>query len=257
MPCLHGHIVATIAVFDSGLGSLSIIEQVQQVTGVDIVYLADQASYPYGTKSVSELDGIIRGTIADLRERINPDIIVVGSNTPSVMLDGILGGNVVGVLPPLAKAQELSRTKSIAVLSSRLVAQSSRLEELIWSELDRTTRCARIDAQEMIEMVESGEFVRDPGGCAIRIRNMLADTFEKENIDTVTLSSTHLPFLTRILSAIFRNVTFLDPAYSVAEAVIYKVSGTGGGLRIYATGDPDILQKKLEMLGIPGQVSAW
>ncbi|MDC1136398.1 glutamate racemase, partial [Nitrosopumilus sp.] len=43
--------MAKIVVFDSGLGSLSIIKEIQKITKTDIVYFADQKNYPYGTKS--------------------------------------------------------------------------------------------------------------------------------------------------------------------------------------------------------------
>jgi len=37
-----------IAVFDSGLGSLSIIKEIQKITKSEIIYFADQKNYPYG-----------------------------------------------------------------------------------------------------------------------------------------------------------------------------------------------------------------
>ena len=40
-----------IAVFDSGLGSLSIIKAIQKKTKCDIVYLADKKNFPYGKKN--------------------------------------------------------------------------------------------------------------------------------------------------------------------------------------------------------------
>ncbi|MGI0062249.1 MAG: glutamate racemase, partial [Nitrosotalea sp.] len=76
-----------IAVFDSGLGSLSVIKPIQKRIKAEIIYFADQKNYPYGTKTVSNLDKIIKSTISKLQEKFNPDIIIVGSNTPSLLLD--------------------------------------------------------------------------------------------------------------------------------------------------------------------------
>ncbi|MGI0065242.1 MAG: glutamate racemase, partial [Nitrosotalea sp.] len=70
-----------IAVFDSGLGSLSVIKPIQKRIKTEIIYFADQKNYPYGTKTVSNLDKIIKSTISKLQEKFNPDIIIVGSNT--------------------------------------------------------------------------------------------------------------------------------------------------------------------------------
>ena len=80
-------LLAKIVVFDSGLGSLSIIKEIQKIIKTDIVYFADQKNYPYGTKSQAQLSKIIKKTINLLEEKFVPDIIVVVSNTPSLMLN--------------------------------------------------------------------------------------------------------------------------------------------------------------------------
>ena len=51
-----------IAVFDSGLGSLSIIQQIQKISKNEIIYFADQQNYPYGGKSRAQLNKIIQTT---------------------------------------------------------------------------------------------------------------------------------------------------------------------------------------------------
>ena len=76
-----------IVVFDSGLGSLSVIKSIQKKINAKIIYFADQDNYPYGTKSVPQLEKIIKSTISKLQEKFEPDIIIVGSNTPSLLLD--------------------------------------------------------------------------------------------------------------------------------------------------------------------------
>lgn len=79
--------MAKIAVFDSGLGSLSIIKAIQQISKAEIIYFADQKNYPYGTKSQAQLGSIIKKSIKILKVQFSPDIIVMASNTPSLMLN--------------------------------------------------------------------------------------------------------------------------------------------------------------------------
>ena len=52
-----------IVVFDSGLGSLSIIKAIQNKTKSEIIYLADKKNYPYGNKTKTQLYKIITNTI--------------------------------------------------------------------------------------------------------------------------------------------------------------------------------------------------
>jgi glutamate racemase len=95
-------IVAKIVVFDSGLGSLSVIKEIQKNSKNNIIYFADQKNYPYGVKSQAQLSIIIKKTINLLEEKFLPDIIVA-SNTPSLMLD-LSTKKIVDVKPPLKLA---------------------------------------------------------------------------------------------------------------------------------------------------------
>ena len=100
-----------IVVFDSGLGSLSIIKAIQKRTKADIIYLADKKNFPYGKKTKSQLYKIITDTIQKISERFNPDVIVLASNTPSLLFREKLPDNVITVLPPLEKIQKASNVE--------------------------------------------------------------------------------------------------------------------------------------------------
>ena len=73
-----------IVVFDSGLGSLSIIKQYKKYVNAEIIYFADQKNFPYGKKSKKQLEIIIKKTIKLLEKNFSPDLIVMASNTPSL-----------------------------------------------------------------------------------------------------------------------------------------------------------------------------
>ncbi len=97
--------MARIAIFDSGLGSLSIIKEIRKVSKNEIIYFADQKNYPYGKKSQAQLHTIIQKSIKMLKENFSPDIIVVASNTPSLMLD-LVTQKIIDVKPPLIIAKK-------------------------------------------------------------------------------------------------------------------------------------------------------
>ena len=107
-----------MAVFDSGIGSLSVVRELRRVIPAeDLLYFADRAHFPYGSKSHGELREIIVNTINYLK-RYKPKAVVVASNTPSVqVLDEarrmITDVPIIGVRPPLKEAARLTR-KSIS-----------------------------------------------------------------------------------------------------------------------------------------------
>ena len=88
-----------IAVFDSGFGSLSIIRAIQKTTKSEIIYFADQKNFPYGKKTKSQLYSIVNKTINLLKNKFNPDLIVVGSNTPTLLIENFYKKNNIRFTP--------------------------------------------------------------------------------------------------------------------------------------------------------------
>ena len=245
--------MAKIVIFDSGLGSLSIIKPIQKKIKSDIIYFADQKNFPYGTKSELRLKEIIEKTIIVLKKRFDPDLIVIGSNTPSILLKNILKkSKVLGVLPPLKEAVENTRSCSIAILATKSVAESKSLKNYVRNNVPPSSKVITINASPLVELVESIRFVNDKKICEKKIKKLLFEPFKKHNVDVVTLSSTHLPFLLPLLKKIFPNVIFLDPANTVANEVtrvLRKKKSTKNTISIFASGDVTLFQRKLSQMG--------
>ena len=244
-----------IVVFDSGLGSLSIIKAIQKKTKSDIIYLADRKNFPYGTKTKSQLYKIITDTIEKISERFDPDVIVLASNTPSLLFREKLPKNVITVLPPLEKIQKAS---NVAILTTEIVAKSKELDNYIeqFSDLEEVLK---INCSELVELVESGKFLTHERDCVKTILKVLKDEFKENNIKIATLSSTHLPFLLPFLKKYFRGVEFLDPAEDVAIKIskLEKSKSTRNSLSIYTTESPKALQRNLKSMGISNKVNLF
>lgn len=246
-----------IAVFDSGLGSLSIIKPIQKKIISDIIYFADQKSFPYGTKSVSELGKIIKSTIKILDDRFNPDLIVIGSNTPSLLLKKIVNNSkIIKVFPPLKEAKRKTKTKTIAILSTKSVIKSTALQNYIKNNLPKKIKVVKINASSLVDLVESGKFIDNKTLSKNKIKKILSEPFLKYNIDVATLSSTHLPFLLPYFKEIFPNITFLDPGSIVAERIVKKLrhQNKTKSLTIFVSGNTKVFQKKLSKIGIKNKV---
>ena len=251
--------MAKIAIFDSGFGSLSIIRAIQKTTKSEIIYFADQKNFPYGKKTKSQLYTIINQTIGFLKNKFNPDLIVVGSNTPSLLLDEIFSPNIIGVLPPLKEASKISKIKNIAVLATSSVTKSKELSRYIKkNHLSKNIRVKKVNASSLIELVESGKFITNKKYCQMIIKKTLHSDFFQNNIDVVTLSSTHLPLLKSMLQTEFPEITFLDPAVEVANKVkvlTIKKRSKKNSLKIFTSGNTQTFQKQLRKLGIRNKIS--
>ena len=244
-----------IAVFDSGLGSLSIINAIQKICKSEIIYFADQKNFPYGKKSKKQLETIIKKTIKMLEENFSPDIIVMASNTPSLMV--ITNRKVIRVNPPIREAMTLSKTKNIAILGTQVVIKSKSLANYIKKfNFSKDKKIYKVNSSILVELVESNKFITDKVYCKKIIKKTLCNVF-KNKTDVVTLSSTHLSFLKSLLNSEFPQVKFIDPADIVAYKVLanIKKESKKNTIKIFTSGNVKLFEKNLYKLGIRNKVN--
>ena len=191
-----------IAVFDSGLGSLSIIKSLQKQMKSNIIYFADSKNFPYGKKSITEIKNITTQTIKLLETSFKIDCIIVASNTLSFTLDKNRK-NIFYVLPPLKEAKNISKCNNIAILATKSIVDSNLLDNYIKNQSVTNCNILKINASPLVNLVESGKFYSDKEFCRKIIKKILAKSFYQHNIDVVTLSSTHLAFIIDYLKKFF------------------------------------------------------
>ena len=248
-----------IAVFDSGMGSLSIIHAIQKISKAEIIYFADQQNYPYGKKSQVQLRKIIQKSIKLMQERFSPDIIVVASNTPSLMLN-LATRKIIDVKPPLKYAQKISKSKQIVILATKAAIKSKGLTEYIKkNNFPKSFRIFKIDCSNLVELVESGKFLTDKKYCKKIIKKTLQQILSQQPIDTITLSSTHLLFLKSLLEKEYSYIQFIDPGNIIAQKVYTKIKHKQSKrnlLKIFTSGNVKSFQRKLNKIGIKNKVSS-
>ena len=251
-------VLAKIVVFDSGLGSLSIIKEIQKNMKTDIVYFADQKNYPYGNKSQAQIASIIKKTINMLEEKFTPDIIVVASNTPSLMLN-LQTGKVVDVKPPLKLAQKQSKLKKIGILATKASVNSKGLVNYVTeNNIPKSYEIFKIDGSNLVDLVESGKFLNNKKYCKKIIKKSLDDYIITEKIDVITLSSTHLLFLKKLLEKEYPKVEFVDPGSLVAKKIFHKIKNKQSkrnSLKIFTSGDIINFKNKLNKIGIKNKIN--
>ena len=246
-----------IVVFDSGFGSLSIIKQIRRKMKAEVIYFADQTNFPYGKKSIIQLRKIILKTINFLEKEFKPDLIIVGSNTPSILLDRFNLSNIIGVYPPLREASKKLKFSSIGILTTQNVVKSKKLDTLIRQNVSKNVKVLKINASPLVELVESGKFINKKKYCGNKITSILQKQFEDSSPDVVTLSSTHLPFILPILHKLFPKIQFLDPSESIAIKIMRKYrhkKSKKNTFTIYSSGNTRLFQTQLNKIGIRRKV---
>ena len=224
----------------------------------DIVYFADQKNYPYGNKSQAQIASIIKKTINMLEEKFMPDIIVVASNTPSLMLN-LQTGKIIDVKPPLKLAQKKSKSKKIGILATKASVNSKGLVNYVKeSNIPKAYKIFKINGSNLVDLVESGKFLNKKNYCKKIIKKSLDDYIITEKIDTITLSSTHLLFLKTLLEKEFPQVEFIDPGSVVAKKIFLKIKNkqsNRNSLKIFTSGNIINFENKLKKIGIKNKIN--
>lgn len=211
-----------IGVFDSGLGSISVIRALMhELPREHIVYLADRSNYPYGLKSREELREVIARGIERL-EGYDPKCIVVASITPSMLVlndlrlksSTLLFG--VYLHQCLARAVESSSSKGIVVLASRALVRSVDLQDTFKAYMSMVS-VTLVDATELIDVVESSRFLDDDARHVIA--NSCSRLLRDASIDSIVLGSTHLVLIEDVMQSLYPNVKIMNPVMDTVARV--------------------------------------
>lgn len=226
-----------IAVFDAGIGSYSAVRVLREhYPRQDILYFADRASFPYGEKSIDDLRATIERTLRYLCQR-GASAIVLASNAPSVTvldeLKSIVPVPVIGVLPPVRQAVSETDRGHVAVLGAHSMTSSVALQKFIQREAgDRAHLVRAYDASPLIELVESGQFMAEPAETQAAVDQYMTDMLKQDPlIRSVTLSSTHLPWLLAFLATSRPDIRYYDPIESILSD-IHAATSEGSGATV-------------------------
>lgn len=212
-----------LLVFDSGVGGLSVLGAIRALLpAAPLVYAADSAGYPYGTKRPAEIEARVPALLGRLAERFDPELIVIACNTAStIALDAVraaLDLPVVGTVPAIKPAAELSLTRTIGVLGTEATVRQPYVDRLS-AEFAADCAVLRHGSAELVDCAEAklrGE-TADPGAC----RRALDGLFEQPGggrIDTIVLACTHFPLVEEELAAAApRPVRFVDGKEGIAR----------------------------------------
>src|SRR5687768_3713730 len=186
--------------FDSGVGGLSVLAPTRKLLpNAPIIYAADSAGYPYGRKSEAELAARVPALLGRLVERFRPRLAVIACNTAStIALDHVraaLDIPVVGTVPAIKPAAELSKSRVIGVLGTEATVRQPYVDDLA-ARFAADCTVIRHGSPELVELAEaklSGEPI-DLDTVRAALRPMIDQPHGKD-IDVMVLACTHFPLL--------------------------------------------------------------
>ena len=226
-------------VFDSGIGGTTVLEHIKHsIPNAQYSYFMDNALLPYGAQSQQTIINRLCSLIHFIKANtLSVDLIVIACNTASTSalsaVRQITDIPIVGVVPAIKPAAELTRSNHIGLLATPATVASSYTTE----SLDTN-----------------------------KLHQVLDDLHIDKTIDVLVLGCTHFPILAEPISQYFEGkVKLLDSGVAIANRVDYllkqlnlgmnKLTDIKKPLQYYATADvfSNKLAVKLVTLTDPSQ----
>ncbi len=259
-------------VFDSGLGGLSVLHEIGRLRpDVEIVYVADDAAFPYGRLTEGALTARVQTVMARMIPESEPDIVVVACSTASTLVLPQLRAAYsplpfVGVVPAVKPAAQASRSGLISVLATPGTVARDYTRALVSEHaadcevtLVGSALLAPIAERAMRgEAIEDAEVAREIGPCFVEKGG--------RRTDCIVLACTHFPLLIDALERLSPwPAAFVDPATAIARRLAsllgpptVPTASRREGVAIFTSGEapPPGLQKALLRYGLTFTPSA-
>lgn len=232
----------TVLVFDSGVGGLSVLREVRVILpGRRIVYVGDDAGFPYGEWAEAPLVERIVGLFERYLTAYEPTLAIVACNTASTLIMPALRERFdipfVGTVPPVKPAAERTSSGLVSVLATPGTVKRPYVAELIAAHADAvevnligSTRLARLAEQHMRGHAIDRELL------AKEIRPCFVER-EGRRTDIVILGCTHYPFLVHEMRKLAPwPVDWLEPAEAIARRALSLI----GHVKERDISDPDV-----------------
>jgi len=236
-----------VAVFDSGLGGLTVVRRIlRRLGGEDVVYLGDSARVPYGIKSPETIRQFALQDMAFLL-RFDPKVMVVACNTASsVALDALESAcpaTVVGVVGPVcALAAERAGGGPVAVIGTEAtIASGAHARALAAAGVGEVLTAP---APLLVPIVEEGRAPDDP--IVLSVLSDYLRALQRARPPVLILGCTHYPLLAGAIAKLMGpGTSLLDPGEATADAVAAALAenrlqnpARAGTLRCFSTDNP-------------------
>ena len=213
---------APIGIFDSGIGGLSIAQEIaKHLPHERFIYFADTAHVPYGPRNDQNIRELTAQAIEWLYRK-GCKVAVVACNTASAFsLDYLrehYGDNfpIIGLVPALKPAVLQSKSKTVAVLATPATFRGQLIKDVVdkFAQPSGVT-VIPVTCLDLVPFVESG--AQMSAACLATLKDILQPVVD-QGADYLVLGCTHYPFLKIAIQYIFgQKLTLIDSGLAVAR----------------------------------------
>lgn len=202
-----------IGIFDSGIGGLTILEEIKNNIHNDIIYYADSKHNPYGSKTDSELRNIA-SNIVDYFINEGCKIIVIACNTATTRCISYLRKKYPNIIfigtEPAIKVACDHNHQNILVLGTEATIASKSVKRLIDNNKKENQNIYLQACPGLANAIETSNNKEIDS----LLKELLKDY---QNIDSIVFGCTHYPYIKNKILSYFPNASFYDSSLGVAK----------------------------------------
>ena len=206
-----------IAVFDSGVGGISVLKElIACMPQEHYLYFGDSANAPYGTRTTEEVRALTLAAVEVLYDRGIKALVVACNTATAAAIDELRQRYpdivVIGIEPALKMATDRFPTGRVGVMATQVTLREEKLEHLV--ERFPEARVERIPAPGLVELVEQGK--AQSAETQALLERILSPYRGK--LDAIVLGCTHYPFVRDTIRKILgEEVAILDGGEGTAR----------------------------------------
>ena len=230
----------SIVFFDSGVGGLPYLAEARRLLpGAAMHYIADDAGFPYGTKTAWKVEELLLDRVRRLRARLLPDVLVIACNTASqIGLDALRRAHpdfpIIGTVPAIKPAAASSRTRRIGVMATERAVIDPYIDDLI-ARYASDLEVVKLPAQDLVSFVERRYLASRDAERRSAVEPYVR-RFVDRGVDRIILACTHFLHLEHDISACAESmgaqgVETVDSRLGVAKRLVQimaELKGEGG-----------------------------
>lgn len=215
--------VKQLLIFDSGVGGLSIFQEIiKQSENVSCYYLSDNAYFPYGELDEVTLIKRLTELLTQFVEKHPVDMIVIACNSASTValksLRSFFSIPVVGVVPAIKPASLLTQNGVIGLVATPATINRQYTKQLI-NEFAADKLILNIGSTTLVRLAED------------KLQGKQIDKEQLKKIfspwlkldvkpDTLVLGCTHFPLLKEEINQCFESeISLVDSGEAIANRV--------------------------------------
>ena len=236
-----------IAVFDSGVGGISVLRHlIRLMPGEKYLYFGDSANAPYGSRSTEEVKQLTLAAAEKLTTEYGIKALVLACNTATAAAVKEVRATypdliVIGIEPALKLAADHFPGGRVGVMATEVTLREEKFDSLL-HRFDENCAVFKIPAPGLVQLIEAGK--TDSAETEALLRTILDPYAGK--LDALVLGCTHYPFAAKAIGKILGDkVALLDGGDGTArdtrrrlkEAGLLEVSG--GEVKIINSSDDE------------------